>query len=116
MPPEAQSYLVEEVREGACRMKSLIVSRAFELEKRHPDWSSLQVLDVAMDGHVETHPDFEAPPNAEGFSDWLQPPSPFSKLLKAAFGNHLEPADCEPRAERWHEVIDAFGARYRLWQ
>jgi len=96
-------------------MKSTIVSRAPELEQRHPDWSSLQILDVAMDGHVETHPDFEVA-HADGFRDWLSPPSPFAKLLKGAFGNHLDPADYEPQADRWHEVIDAFAARYRLWQ
>lgn len=93
-----------------------IVSRALQVAQRHPDWSSLQILDVAMDGHVETHPDFEIPPNADGYTDWLSPPSPFAQLLRGAFGNHLDTSDFEPQAERWQEVIDAFGARYRLWR
>jgi len=45
-----------------------IVSRDLQVAQRHPDWSSLQILDVAMDWHVETHPDFEVPPNGEGYA------------------------------------------------
>lgn len=97
-------------------MNNPIVRRALDLAQKHPKWSSLQILDVAMDGHVETHPDFEVPAQAEGFSDWLHPPSPFAKLLNNAFGAHLELDEFDCRAERWQEVIDAFGARYRLWR
>jgi hypothetical protein len=96
-------------------IKNSIVRRALELEQRHPDWSSLQVLDVAMDGHVHTHPDFGADGSQE-FADWLNPPSPFARLLKGAFGSHLAAEDFDPLADCWHEVINAFGARYRLWQ
>jgi hypothetical protein len=87
-----------------------------ELANKHPDWTGLQVLDVAMDGHVETHPDFEVPPNAEGYADWLSPPSPFSHLLKRAFGSELTAGEFDTRSAHWHEVIDAFASRYRLWR
>jgi hypothetical protein len=93
-----------------------IVRRALELAERHPDWSGLQVLDVAMDGHVETHPDFEVPPNADGYSDWLSPPSPFSQILKGAFGPQLADDEFHPQSAHWQEVIEAFCSRYRLWQ
>ncbi|MDR7296348.1 hypothetical protein J2X16_001687 [Pelomonas aquatica] len=93
-----------------------IVRRALELAKKYPDWSSLQVLDVAMNGHVETHPDFEVPPNAEGFADWLNPPSPFAQIIKSAFGSQLTGDEFHPQSAHWQEVIDAFGSRYRLWQ
>lgn len=93
-----------------------IVRRALELAQKHPDWTSLQVLDVAMNGHVETHPDFEVAPNTEGYIDWLSPPSWFAQLLRSAFGVHLAPEDFDARSPHWHEVIDVFAARYRLWQ
>lgn len=97
-------------------MNNPIVQRALELSKKHPKWSSLQVLDVAMDGHVNTHPDFEVRHSDQAFSDWLDPPSPFSQLLKGAFGAHVEAEEFDARAERWQEVIDAFASRYQLWR
>lgn len=93
-----------------------IVNRALDLRRKHPDWSGLQILDVAMDGHVETHPDFEVPPNGGGYADWLSPPSPFAHILKSAFGLQLTVEEFEPRCAHWHEVIDGFAARYRLCQ
>jgi hypothetical protein len=92
-----------------------IVRRALALEKNHQDWATLQVLDAAMEGHTDTHPDFEIHVHA-GFSDWLHPPSPFAELLRKAFGMHFEPADASADSDRWQEVIDAFAARYRLWR
>lgn len=97
-------------------MTHAIVRRALEPAKKHPDWSGLQVLDVAMNGHVETHPDFEVAPNADGYADWLSPPSPFARLLMSAFGSQLPAEEFDARSLRWHEVIDGFAARYRLWQ
>lgn len=96
-------------------MTHAIVRRALDLAQRHPDWTSLRVIDVAMDGHVESHPDFEVA-GADGFTDWLNPPSPFAVLLRNAFGAHLAVDEFSPQAPRWHEVIDAFQSRYRLWQ
>ena len=93
-----------------------IVRRALELAKRHPDWTGLQVLDVAMNGHVETHPDFEVAPGTDGYADWLSPPSPFSEILWSACGRQLTAEEFHPPSAHWHEVIDAFAARYRLWQ
>lgn len=97
-------------------MKHPIVDRAMELAARHPDWTGQKVLDVAMDGHVETYPDFEVPPNADGYADWLSPPSPFAHLLKVAFGPQLTAAECHAESAHWHEVIDGFVIRYRLWR
>lgn len=97
-------------------MNHPIVRRAMELANKHPDWTGLQVLDVAMNGHVETDPDFEVPPNGEGFIDWLSPPSPFARLLRSAFGPQLTPAEFDAESPHWHEVIDGFGSRYRLWR
>lgn len=93
-----------------------IVRRALELAKKHPDWTGLQVLDVAMDGHVETHPDFEVAPGVGGYNDWLSPPSPFSEILRSAFGPQVTNDEFHPQSRHWHEVIDGFAARYRLWQ
>ncbi|CAM3696649.1 hypothetical protein [Roseateles saccharophilus] len=93
-----------------------IVRRAFELAGKHPDWTGLQVLDVAMNGHVETPPDFETMSNDNGYIDWLSPPSPFAHLLKAAFAPNLTEEAFDARSDEWHEVIDAFGSRYRLWR
>lgn len=92
-----------------------IVRRALALAERHPEWATLEVLDAAMDGFTNTHPDFEVEP-AEGFSDWLEPPSPFAALLRRAFGAHLDDADCAAESDKWQEVIEAFGDRYRLWR
>ncbi len=69
-----------------------------------------------MDSQVETQPAFEVLPSAEGYGDWLSPPSPFAQLLHGAFGNHLDASDFKSQSERWHQVFDAVGSRYRLWQ
>lgn len=97
-------------------MNHPIVRRALELAEKHPDWTGLQVLDVAMNGHVETHPDFEIPPTVRDYADWLSPPSPFAQLLKTAFAPKLAEDAFDARSDQWHEVIDAFGSRYRLWR
>jgi hypothetical protein len=87
-------------------MTSEIVERALSVAKEHPSWPSLQVLDVAMEGHVNTHPDFEAAQLSQGFCDWLDPPSPFADLLRSAFGAHLDPEDVSCQSARWQEVIE----------
>jgi hypothetical protein len=69
-----------------------------------------------MDQYVGTSPEFDAEPNAEGFSDSLHPPSPFAQLLMDAFGEHLRPEEFDAESSRWHQIIEAFAARYRLWQ
>lgn len=97
-------------------MNHPIVARALELAQKHPDWTGLHALDVAMNGHVKTHPDFEIPPNGKDYADWLSPPSPFAKLLRTAFAPRLTEDAFDARSGEWHEVIDAFGSRYRLWR
>ena len=94
---------------------SPIVSRALELAKLHPHSATLDILDAAMEGRHGTHPDFEC--ETCEFSDWLESPSPFAKLLRAAFGAHLDPEDVEGESPRWQtDVIDAFADRYGLWR
>jgi hypothetical protein len=90
-----------------------IVALALSLAERYPGWPSLEVLDAAMAGHEGTHPDFEV--SRPGFSDWLDPPSPFAELVRKAFGMHVDPSDFAANADRWQAVIDAFAARYTLW-
>lgn len=102
------------VQPATASMNHPIVRRALELAKRYSDWTGLQVLDVAMNGHVETHPDFEFPPNDKGYDDWLSPPSPFAQLLKVAFAPKLAGDAFDARSEQWHDVIDAWRWRYRL--
>ena len=94
-----------------------IVRRALALAERHPDWATLQVLDAAMDGYENSHPDFEIdPPFDDGYADWLDPPSPFAALLHRAFGMHLPDEDVAADSEQWQGIIEAFADRYRLWR
>lgn len=51
--------------------------------------TGLQVLLVAMNGHVEAHLDVEIQPSAEDYAHWLMVPSPFAQLLKTAFAFKL---------------------------
>lgn len=95
-------------------MSHAIVQRALDLAQKHPDWPTVRVIDVAMVGHVESHPDFEVA--GRDFADWLSPPSPFAELLRKAFGGHLPLEEFSAQSARWHEVMDAFQSRYRLWQ
>lgn len=92
-----------------------IVTRALELAKRHPHSATLDILDAAMEGHHSTHPDFEC--DSCDYGDWLDPPSPFAALLRAAFGAHLDQADVDAESPRWQsDVIEAFANRYGLWR
>jgi hypothetical protein len=108
-----------------------IVDLALYVRRTHPEITALYVLDVAMEGHRNTHPDFEVANQSE-FDDWLCPPSPFAELLREAFDPELQqedlqlmvthdvPATVHERVraieERWEKVIQAFGVRYGLWQ
>ena len=93
-----------------------IVRRALALAERHPTWATLDVLDGAMDGYENTHPDFEVDPPYDDFADWLDPPSPFAALLQRAFGMHLNPEDVSGESDQWQKVIEAFADRYSLWR
>ncbi|MCK9687321.1 hypothetical protein [Scleromatobacter humisilvae] len=91
-----------------------IVARALELARLQPHSATRDILDAAMEGHHRTHPDFEC--ESCDFNDWLDPPSPFAALLRAAFGAHLDQAEVNAESPRWQaDVIDAFATRYGLW-
>jgi hypothetical protein len=64
-----------------------------------------------MDGFHGSHPDFELEAERDGYWDWLDPPSPFAKLLFQAFGPHLDPQDFDVESARWQEVMAAFAKR-----
>lgn len=99
---------------GVCGLK--VVERAKDYASAHPHTPSLEVLDYAMQGSLNTHIAFECE-GAEPWSDWLNPPSPFARLLHHAFGMHLPEPDVCAESERWQvEVIEAFAERYRLWR
>ena len=99
----------------AAELNNPIVQRALALAEANPSWVALEVLDAALQGHVNTHPDFEAEPTRP-FSDWLDPPSPFAELLRRAFGMHLDPHEASADLPQWQDVIDAFADRYELWR
>ena len=107
-----------------------IVQTALAVLKSHPHAPSLSVLDLAMQGHHGSAPNFDAP--GEWFGDWTDPASPFGELLRAA----LAPDEIEAHAaliwlsedpayavrqaqiaKDWQPlVIDRFAQRYRLWE
>lgn len=114
---------------------NMLVTRAMDLWRKWPDRPALEILDRAMLGHRDEHPDFaHGGPLMSADSHHLLPPSPFSELLRRAFAPELDaqevllmallrpPADPALRArlraveDAWRtRVIDPFGARYRLW-
>lgn len=114
---------------------NMIVTRAMDLWRKLPDRPALEVLDRALLGHRDEHPDFaHGGPLMSADSHHLLPPSPFSELLRRAFAPDLDaqevllmallrpPQDpallARLRAveEAWRtRVIEPFGARYHLW-
>jgi hypothetical protein len=113
----------------------MIVTRAMDLWRKLPDRPALEILDRALLGHRDEHPDFaHGGPLMSADSHHLLPPSPFSELLRRAFAPDLDaqevllmallrpPQDPDLLA-RLHDVeaawrsrvIEPFGARYRLW-
>ena len=114
---------------------NMIVTRAMDLWRKLPDRPALEILDRALLGHRDEHPDFaHGGPLMSADSHHLLPPSPFSELLRRAFAPDLDaqevllmallrpPQDpallARLRAveEAWRtRVIEPFGARYRLW-
>lgn len=97
--------------------------------RTHGHVPPLDLLDLAMVGHVGSSPDFDAP--AQPFGDWTDPASPFGELLRRAFGADEIDASAvavwlseDPQhaaqqaqvAQRWQPlVIDRFAHRYDLW-
>jgi hypothetical protein len=105
---------VEDSMPGVCGLN--VVERAKAYAATHPHAPSLEVLDHAMQGSLNTHIAFEYE-GGEPWDDWLNPPSPFATLLHRAFGMHLPDADVTAESDRWQiEVIEAFAERYKLWR
>jgi hypothetical protein len=87
------------------RTAQAIVDAALELRRTHPKAPAIEVLDLVMQGHVGTSPDFDT-----GRSDHTDAGMPFGDLLREAFGQAGDAPDDE------QAVLDRFAARYRLWQ
>lgn len=104
-----------------------IVDEALALRSSHPGAPALDILDLVFKGRHQSHPDFEA--DGAQFDDWLDPPSPFARLLRDAFAADLpdDPFfvahywsavldDGTPLSDVFHErVIRPFTERYQLW-
>ena len=70
---------------------NMIVTRAMDLWRKLPDRPALEVLDRALLGHRDEHPDFaHGGPLMSADSHHLLPPSPFSELLRRAFAPDLD--------------------------
>jgi hypothetical protein len=82
-----------------------IVDAALELRRTHPSAPAIDVLDLVMQAHLGSAPDFDT-----GRADHTDAGMPFGDLLREAFGQPGDaPDDDQP-------VLDRFAARYRLWQ
>lgn len=102
-----------------------VIETALQTRKSHPGAPALDVLDLAMRGHEGSDFDFAA--DGQPWADWLDPPSPFAELLRAALAPDMpagnlalwdDPNDviADGFREHWQaEVIEPFAARYQLW-
>lgn len=106
-----------------------IIETALQLASVNPDAPALTVLDEAMEGFRGADPDMEAEPG-QPFTDWMDPPSPFARLLRDAFAADLTddpwfvgdvwadeaPGTTASMAEVWRDrVVVPFAERYALW-
>jgi hypothetical protein len=82
-----------------------IVDTALLLRGTHPAAPALDVLDLVMQDHVGTSPNFDT-----GSSDHTDAGMPFAELLRAAFGQASDAPDDD------QVLIDRFAERYQLWQ
>lgn len=112
-----------------------VVDLALDLQQDLPHVAALDVLDHAMREHRGSHLSFHNEgPTAGLYADHRDPPSPFSELLRRAFAPALDPrelallglaghGELDPALQQrvlaagrqWERVIDAFAARYDLW-
>jgi hypothetical protein len=92
-----------------------IVRRALELSHLHPSRPALEILDLAMQGHLGSAPDFSM---REVDGDALcEPQRRFGELLRQAFAPRLEPGRPVAAREQWQrEVLTRFADRYQLWR
>lgn len=91
-----------------------IVRKALELSQLHPGRPALEILDLAMEGHRGSAPDF-SPRNGDDNGD---PQRHFSELLRQAFAPRLSAGNVLVAAhDQWQrEVLARFADRYQLWR
>ena len=112
-----------------------VVDFALDLQQELPHVAALDILDHAMREQRGSHLSFHNEgPTAALYADHRDPPSPFSELLRRAFAPQLDPrelaliglarhgaleSELQQRVlaadRQWQRVIDAFAARYDLW-
>ena len=88
-----------------CSTAQAIVDAAMQLRRTHPNVPALDVLDLVMQAHLCTSPDFDT-----GHSDHTDAGMPFGQLLQEAFGRSDDPPGDD------QAVLDRFAERYVLWQ
>jgi hypothetical protein len=93
-----------------------IVRKALELSQLHPGRPALEILDLAMEGHRGSAPDFSLR-NIDG-DDSGEPQRYFGELLRQAFAPRLSPGNVLVAAhDQWQrEVLTRFADRYQLWR
>lgn len=112
-----------------------IVDLALDLQHELPNVAAIDLIDHAMRDCRGGDLSFRnTGPTAALYADHRDPPSPFAELLRRAFAPELDPRelaliglaaqggtdpDLAPRIraaeQHWQRVIDAFAARYDLW-
>lgn len=92
-----------------------IVRKALELSQLHPGRPALEILDLAMEGHRGSAPDFSLR-NPDG-EDIVEPQRHFGELLRQAFAPRLSAGNALSAHEQWQrEVLTRFADRYQLWR
>lgn len=118
--PDEQCLIGLEAPDGAVTVSAL------RLALQRPDLDALQILDRAIEGH----------PNLGAFGDEIEPPHPFTELLREAFAPEMDPVDLyvigldsdeiddsnlqqrreELRDKWWNRAFIPFAKRYHIWQ
>jgi hypothetical protein len=97
----------------ADRAALAIVRKALELTRQHPGRTPLEILDLAMDGHRGSAPDFSTN-DPEGDVDGAQ--RRFGELLRQAFAPRLGAFNGNATVRWQREVLERFAQRYELWR
>lgn len=91
-----------------------IVRKALELSQLHPGRPALEILDLAMEGHRGSAPDFSLR-NPDG-DDRGGPHRHFGELLRQAFAR-LDGLNALSAHDQWQrDVLTRFADRYQLWR
>jgi hypothetical protein len=93
-----------------------IVRKALELSQLHPGRPALEILDLAMEGHRGSAPDFSLR-NPDGDETGGPPQRHFGELLRQAFAPRLNAGNALSAHDHWQrEVLTRFADRYQLWR